>query len=211
LYQEETKILSNQNDGTDSTTTLSTTTTTTSKSTYELLNQDHDETHPPLDTIKIVAISDTHGFEQQLTMNEQLLPDGDVVLHCSDFALDGSYSDEYKGLKAFDLWLAKQPHKYKIVLRGNHEPWKFDFVFSKAWYCTQPELIKLEDFTMALIPHGHPNLRKLEGSSSPWSKVSKPIDILVTHVPPYETLDKTFAHKHAGSKVIANVVWKMGE
>jgi len=92
LYQEETQILSIQNDGTDSTTTLSTTTKTTSKSTYELLNQDHDETHPPLDTIKIVAISDTHGFEQQLTMNEQLLPDGDVVLHCGDFALDGSYS-----------------------------------------------------------------------------------------------------------------------
>ena len=74
-----------------------------------------------LDTLTMCVVSDTHGFEQQfsdLADEHHILPEADLLLHCGDFAADGSYESCISGLEKFDEWLAVQPHKYKIVLRG---------------------------------------------------------------------------------------------
>jgi predicted phosphodiesterase len=169
-------------------------------STLERLNKESDVR---METMNLVVVSDTHGFEGQLIHPEtknDILPDGDVLLHLGDFALDGSHEHALHGLKAFDIWLAKQPHKYKIVVRGNHDPWTFNFSLSKAWYVTKPATINVGGFVLAVVPHGSP--RKLASDGG----IPKTCDILATHIPPYKTLDRSYSGKHAGSPFLTKVV-----
>jgi hypothetical protein len=176
------------------------------QSTYDRLN---DSANPiALDKLTIVAVSDTHGFEGQMTDPVTLngiLPDGDVLLHLGDFARDGSHETEFNGLRAFDRWLAKQPHKYKIIVRGNHDPWTFDFPLSGAWYITQPATIAIGAFLLAAVPFGSP--RKLAAGGG----IPSSCDILATHVPPFKTLDRSYSGKSVGSPFLTKMVRSMGQ
>ena len=128
-------------------------------------------------SVRFVVISDTHGWEESLTKDNDLLepweftkygsnhddvnhelmqqnecldrepkedckknilPDGDVLLHLGDFAVDGSKTTQEKALERFDKWLSYQPHSTKIVIRGNHDPMKVPFPLSNAIYVTKP-------------------------------------------------------------------------
>lgn len=63
-------------------------------------------------SLKLVCISDTHGMHQNLK-----IPDGDVLIHAGDITMKG---EKYQMLD-FDSWLGSLPHKYKIVVCGNHD------------------------------------------------------------------------------------------
>lgn len=163
-------------------------------STQQRLEYDNSKS---LDTINIVAISDTHGFEGQL---DHPMPEGDILLHLGDFALEGSHDTEHRGLKAFDTWLAKQPHPYKIVVRGNHDPWSFDFPKSKAMFVTTPTSINLGGFEIALVPHGSARKMAASGGFPPTC------DVMASHLPPFKTLDRTYTGKFAGSNYLTSCV-----
>ena len=75
-------------------------------------------------TIRLVVVSDTHGYENQLTPKGSVLPAGDILLHLGDFAIDSSLNRKKRAIQRFDSWLARQPHRTKIVLRGNHDPFR---------------------------------------------------------------------------------------
>jgi Calcineurin-like phosphoesterase len=154
------------------------------------------ENKEKLDVIDLVVISDTHGFEGQFDN----IPSGHVLLHLGDFAFEGSTLSEQRGLAAFDKWLARQPHNYKIVIRGNHDPFSYDFPISKAMYVTKPTSINIGGFEMALIPHGSP--RKLAASGG----IPPTCHLIASHLPPYKTLDRTYSGKYAGSSFLCNVV-----
>lgn len=66
--------------------------------------------------MKIVCISDTHDKHEDL-----LLPDGDVLIHAGDATMTGTKQQ----LSNFLHWIAKQPHKHKIWIAGNHD-WGMD-------------------------------------------------------------------------------------
>jgi Calcineurin-like phosphoesterase len=63
--------------------------------------------------ICIVCISDTHGQHAKLSV-----PDGDVLIHAGDFMKFGNRPQE---IVDFNRWLAKQPHRFKVVIAGNHD------------------------------------------------------------------------------------------
>ena len=84
-----------------------------------------------VDEIRIVCVSDTHGFEGQLPP----VPPGDLLIHCGDFAPDGGSTVRLRAVEAFDQWLAAQPHKVKLVIRGNHDPRSATFPVSGATAC----------------------------------------------------------------------------
>lgn len=65
-------------------------------------------------TMKIVCMSDTHGFH-----NKIIVPEGDVLVHAGDAAMHG-YSDQ---IRAFLNWMADLPHRWKIYVPGNHDIW----------------------------------------------------------------------------------------
>lgn len=64
--------------------------------------------------MKIVCISDTH-------MRHNIdIPDGDVLVHAGDFAINASIMD----IDVFAEWFGSMPHKHKILVPGNHD-WCF--------------------------------------------------------------------------------------
>ncbi|VUC37944.1 unnamed protein product [Clonostachys rosea] len=60
--------------------------------------------------IFIVCISDTH-------MSQPDVPDGDLLLHAGDLTNGGTFDE----LQAQLGWIASLPHRYKVVIAGNHD------------------------------------------------------------------------------------------
>ncbi len=80
-------------------------------------------------SITIVHVSDTHNKHHRM---RQLIPDGDVLVHSGDFVSRcfwNSKKDQQSAnienlpneIYEFNDWIGKLPHKYKIVIAGNHE------------------------------------------------------------------------------------------
>jgi len=63
-------------------------------------------------TIAICAISDTHGFHDQLDMGS-----GDLLIHAGDFTCRGSREE----VQEFADWIKKLDFKEKLIIAGNHE------------------------------------------------------------------------------------------
>ena len=63
--------------------------------------------------MKILQISDTHNRHRQLTN----LPEADVIVHCGDFADNGTEEEVLDYLN----WYIDLPYKYKIFVTGNHD------------------------------------------------------------------------------------------
>ncbi|OAQ96718.1 hypothetical protein LLEC1_06356 [Akanthomyces lecanii] len=60
--------------------------------------------------IRVVCISDTHNTRPRV-------PDGDVLIHAGDLTENGSFAEVQQEL----AWLASLPHRFKILVAGNHD------------------------------------------------------------------------------------------
>ena len=68
---------------------------------------------PPLahvSPLRIICISDTHNAQPSL-------PPGDVLIHAGDLSDSGTFDE----IQAQLDWLNEQPHRYKVVVAGNHD------------------------------------------------------------------------------------------
>lgn len=156
-------------------------------------------------TVRLVVVSDTHGYEEKVTPNGTLLPPGDILLHLGDFAIDSSMNRKKKAIQRFDGWLARQPHRTKIVLRGNHDPFSASFPLSNANYVCGLKSIAIDGkLSITLVPFSSP--RKLSGS---WRKMPVYCDILASHSPPHKVLDKCYHGTHAGCTSLRGKVERM--
>ena len=144
--------------------------------------------------MKIVAISDTHGMHGNIN-----IPDGDLLIHAGDFCSYGTMQN----LEDFCSWLKVLPHKYKIVVAGNHDRIaQENFAFTND-VIDSAGAIYLED-DLAII-----NGIKIYGSpwtpmfmnwyfmanrgadiAKKWAKIPSDTDVLVTHGPPYGIMDE---------------------
>src|ERR1017187_5449294 len=68
--------------------------------------------HSP-DSLTIVAISDTHQLHREVEV-----PPGDLLIHAGDFTM---FSRSAAAIRDFNEWLGELPHRWKIVVPGNHE------------------------------------------------------------------------------------------
>lgn len=140
--------------------------------------------------MRFVCISDTH--EQQGSFD---IPDGDVLIHAGDLTWEGQ-PDRIK--RAID-WLRKLPHKFKVVIGGNH-----DFDFYK--YCGTSSIdfnilnnggVSINGFNIWGSPvtptFGGWAFMKDRGDeiSEVWKQIPDNTDILITHGPPLGVLDLT--------------------
>ena len=64
---------------------------------------------PGSSSVTIICISDTH-------MAQPDVPDGDVLLHAGDLTNCGTFEE----LQAHLDWLSSLPHRYKVIIAGNH-------------------------------------------------------------------------------------------
>ncbi|KAI1468698.1 Metallo-dependent phosphatase [Daldinia caldariorum] len=159
--------------------------------------------------INIVCLSDTHESIVQH------VPDGDLLIHCGDLVNDGRASSIQKQID----WLDSLPHRYKVVVCGNHDSW-FDVrsrteedkrqgntVDMKSIHYLEHESITFEfEGGRKLNIYGAPGIPRCGGSDNafqytlnenPWEDVV-PIDtdILITHTPPRHHLDLALGCPH---------------
>jgi hypothetical protein len=63
--------------------------------------------------LRLVLLSDTHQLHREVEV-----PNGDIFIHAGDFTM---FSESLEAVADFNDWLGELPHRYKIVVPGNHE------------------------------------------------------------------------------------------
>jgi Icc-related predicted phosphoesterase len=144
--------------------------------------------------MKIVCLSDTHNFNEEITV-----PDGDLLIHSGDATIRGTQRE----VEDFLAWFSSLPHRRKIFVAGNHD-WLYEKENRFARLLTAKFQIKyLQDsFTEidGLKIYGSPwqprfyewafNLNRGAEMAEKWNLIPDDIDILITHGPPYGILDE---------------------
>jgi len=165
--------------------------------------------------MKLICIADTHCNYKNLEV-----PEGDILIHAGD--IDAyQYSSE---LKDFNKWLGKLPHKYKIVIGGNHDKYLFETDTNKIRsYLTNAiylensgcEIEKIKFWGSPVTPRfGRWFFMAERGAdiNEYWKMIPKDTDILITHGPPYNILDAvafSYGNHHVGCSELLNIIKKI--
>lgn len=149
-----------------------------------------------MNKLKIVAISDTH-----CKWNKLVIPECDILISAGDY----SFLGEKHVVKDFHKWLNKQDARYIISVQGNHEKW-VEKNFNEAKQVAEEAcpgvffidegLVEIEGLKIwgsAITPwfHNWAWNRHPAEITKHWNRIPDDINILITHGPPYEILDKT--------------------
>lgn len=152
--------------------------------------------------MRIVCISDTHGFHEALQ-----LPKGDLIIHAGDISKRGTYEQ----IHSFLNWFSKLDFKYKVFIAGNH-----DFYLERAPMHEIKELIPSNVIYLndsgteieGLKIWGSPiqpwfndwafNRQRGEDIQKHWDKIPENTDILIAHGPAYGILDRTTRNERVG-------------
>ncbi|MBP1627135.1 MAG: metallophosphoesterase [Holophagaceae bacterium] len=144
--------------------------------------------------MRLVCLSDTHGEQDHFKV-----PDGDVLVHAGDFSNLGTEREVQQTAK----WLARLPHRWKVVVAGNHDRC-FEEAPELARTCLGPDILYLQDSGCEIgglrfwgapwqpwfcdwafnLPRGGPGLREK------WNLIPMDTDVLITHGPPHKVLDE---------------------
>ncbi len=145
--------------------------------------------------MNIVAIADTHGFHEQVTV-----PAGDVLIVAGDICPQGTLQD----IKKFGAWLQEQPCKHKIVVAGNHDkPFEVENDLARKLITKgMPGIIYLQDNAVKIEQvkfYGSPwtptfmswyfMANRGAAIQEKWAMIPENIDVLITHGPPATILD----------------------
>ena len=157
--------------------------------------------------LRIVCLSDTH-------LRDVAVPPGDVLVHAGDFTMGGSLRE----IERFAAWIGALPHRYKIVIAGNH-----DFGFERHPHEARDRLdgvTYLEDQGVeveGLRIWGSPwqprfrdwafNLDRGAPLREKWERIPPGTDLLVTHGPPAGILDRTVSGQEVGCADLRDVVF----
>ena len=148
--------------------------------------------------MKVHCISDTHNKHEEID-----LPGGDLLIHSGDIMS----SDNPSELLQFLMWLESQLYTTKLFIAGNHDhlleqkPELIEKILKLF-----PSIIYLQDCEVTIdhikfygapwIPTNHLGkafsyLRTDHASAdSHWAKIPDDTDVLITHGPAYNKLDK---------------------
>ncbi|MGA1870330.1 MAG: metallophosphatase domain-containing protein [bacterium] len=154
--------------------------------------------------MKIVILSDTHGFHEQIT-----IPCGDILIYAGDICHQSTINE----IIQFDKFLAQLPHRYKIIIAGNH-----DFPFQNAPYRVKASLchcIYLQDSGIEIEGikiYGSPwqpwffdwafNLQRGRQIKEKWDLIPDDTDVLITHGPPFGILDTVDGHSEGCEELL---------
>jgi len=164
--------------------------------------------------MKIDCCADLHGHLPDLEGGDLLIIAGDITA-----------SDKICQWSTFYRWMEVQKYKKIIYVAGNHDNHLIDSKISKKAYflldekekpiyeyiCdsgTEFEGLKIwgSPWTLAfegMNPHVKAFTKETEHELwMEWEKIPDDTDILITHSPPYKTLDKTLHGLHVGSSTL---------
>jgi Icc-related predicted phosphoesterase len=142
--------------------------------------------------LRIVCISDTHGFHRKLA-----LPPGDILIHAGDCLPDDR---QVEVLEDFNDWLGGLPFKHRIVVAGNHDlffarqPQQARKRLTRATYLENTgvtiEGLNVWGCPVTPVPdHMAFAVERGAASRKYWDRVPPNTDVLITHGPPFRVLD----------------------
>ena len=156
----------------------------------------------------IVCLSDTHELHRELDV-----PNGDLLIHAGDITM---FSKSTAAIRDFNDWLGELPHRYKIVVPGNHEffleadPTKRSLLSNATVLVDESvEVMGLKIWGSPVTPlyGGAYGLSSAADRTALYSNVPDDVDIMVTHGPPYGILDRSPGESaHQGCRQLLEVV-----
>ena len=165
---------------------------------------------------RIVCLSDTHNCNDQIAV-----PDGDILIHSGDATITGTLHE----IKLFNEWFAGLPHRYKILVAGNHD-WLFEQDREAAESLLDVGILYLQDSAVeieGLKFYGSPwqprfydwafNLNRGSEMAEKWKLIPNDTDVLITHGPPNGILDGVatkWGIEHAGCEELRRRVAEIG-
>jgi predicted phosphohydrolase len=161
--------------------------------------------------LTIVCISDTHELHRELDV-----PNGDILIHAGDFTM---FSKSAVAILDFNEWLGDLPHRWKILIPGNHE-FFLEADLSRRSLISNATVLINDDIEVAGLKIWGSPLTPLYGGafglSSPadrarlYAEIPDDVDILVTHGPPYGILDRSPGTlHHVGSPQLLEAVTRL--
>jgi predicted phosphohydrolase len=143
--------------------------------------------------LRVVCISDTHGFHRQLN-----LPPGDILINAGDLLPD---ENQAEALADLNNWLGTLPYKRRVVIAGNHDllfasnPAQARKKLTNAVYLENSgvELLGIKFWGCPVTPVIQEMAFAVDrgaASRTYWDKVPADTDVLITHGPPFHVLDK---------------------
>jgi Icc-related predicted phosphoesterase len=175
--------------------------------------------------MKILFLSDTHTYEQEITC----LPEADVICCSGDICMSG----EFEEAVGFFRWFSNLPYKHKILTPGNHD---ICFDASHVKYAKMKKIYQRDNLhkihgIFDLVPvnvdvliqsaliidgvkfWGTPYTplfgnwafnvpRKSNKMKSIFSKIPEDVDILLTHGPAKGVLDLNLEGNNEGCEVL---------
>ncbi|CAF3447631.1 unnamed protein product, partial [Rotaria socialis] len=187
-------------------------------------NSHESSVHQETDCIKIVCIADTHNGHRDPGFNQKLRQIcGDILIHAGDFSNRGTISEI---TDVFD-WLSKLDNfKYKVVIAGNMDGIGLDkgdrhnADYMRQYFRGFPEnIIYLENNmknVLGINIYGCPYTPQFYGgfqyipkslqATRLWNQIPEDCDILVSHGPPSDVLDKTSKGQHVGCNVLRQAI-----
>jgi Icc-related predicted phosphoesterase len=151
--------------------------------------------------VKLVIISDTHELHEELGVLR-----GDVLIHCGDSAYGMSCSQAQ--VDSLDDWFSRQQFDLILVIGGNH-----DFEMQRRVGLSKPmfqNATYLEDQGVRFQGvnfYGAPWVPELkswafylpaEEMRKRWDMIPEDTDVLITHTPPIDILDRNSRGKACG-------------
>jgi hypothetical protein len=164
--------------------------------------------------MRMVCISDTH------LLRTPEIPDGDLLIHAGDLTMRGSVLE----LVYFARWATALPHRHKVVIAGNHERCLEGAAGPSARRLLEGAgLVYLEDAAAdvaGLRIYGAPWSPEFgrwpfmrprgRGIAERWELIPASLDVLITHAPPFGTLDRERSGIPLGCEALAEVVASRG-
>ena len=156
--------------------------------------------------MKFTIISDTHLDHEKLGVMS-----GDVLIHCGDmFDLFGSHVGD---MKRMDEWFGKQQFDLILCIGGNHDhdlekrvgetpqPFKNAIFLDGESY----EYKGIKFFGASWVPdlYHHAFFKENEDLEYEWAKIPNDTDVLITHTPPLDILDKSSKNMTLGCAHLA--------
>lgn len=156
----------------------------------------------------IDCVSDLHGHYPDLEGGDVLIIAGDITA-----------SDKPYQYIQFFIWLDKQKYKHRILIAGNHDNVFKDYPPTYGtWHYLCDSGIEIEGVKF----WGSPWTNKFPGMNEHckafavdtqkelavhWAKIPEDTNILVTHSPPFGTLDKTIHDNLVGPISLSQKLW----
>jgi len=161
-------------------------------------------------TLRLVLLSDTHQLHREVDV-----PDGDILIHAGDFTM---FSESMEVVADFNDWLGELPHRYKIVVPGNHESFLEADPSDRSLLSNATVLInegiEIEGLRLWGTPvtpmyGGAFGLSRAKDRKRLYARIPPDIDVLISHGPPFGILDADpVSGLHAGShELLDAVMW----